>query len=146
MFEGFELKKVKTEEAEIRLRVGGNGPPLLLLHGHPQTHLMWHQVAPRLAKSFTVVASDLRGYGESSKPPTTRDHGRFIHLQTKRPARRETHRGSFPEAPLAAVVAAAPAVVFATLAFAALALYATVRSEPRGHDRDRRNDDDDPDE
>jgi haloacetate dehalogenase len=74
LFEGFELQKVKTEEAEIRLRVGGNGPPLLLLHGHPQTHVMWHEVAPRLAQSFTVVATDLRGYGESSKPPTTNDH------------------------------------------------------------------------
>jgi hypothetical protein len=58
----------------------------------------------------------------------------------------ETHKCSFPEAPLAAVVAAAPAVVFAALASAAPALYATVRSEPRGHDRDSRNDDDDSDE
>ena len=56
------------------MRHGGNGPPLLLLHGHPQTHVMWHAVAPRLAENFTVVAPDLRGYGESSKPPTTPDH------------------------------------------------------------------------
>ena len=74
MFEGFELTRIKTEEAEIRLRVGGSGPPLLLLHGHPQTHVMWHKVAPQLANDFTVVAADLRGYGESSKPETTNDH------------------------------------------------------------------------
>jgi haloacetate dehalogenase len=58
----------------IRTRYGGNGPPLLLLHGHPQTHVMWHKVAPRLARDFTVVCPDLRGYGDSSKPPTTPDH------------------------------------------------------------------------
>jgi len=74
MFEGFQLTRIHTGEVEIRLRVGGEGPPLLLLHGHPQTHVMWHAVAPRLARDFTVVAADLRGYGESSKPPTTTDH------------------------------------------------------------------------
>jgi len=56
------------------VRHGGSGPPLLLLHGHPQTHVMWHAVAPRLAEDFTVVVADLRGYGDSSKPPTTPDH------------------------------------------------------------------------
>lgn len=61
-------------EATIRARHRGSGPPLLLLHGHPQTHAMWNLVAPRLAENFTVVASDLRGYGGSSKPPTTPDH------------------------------------------------------------------------
>lgn len=74
MFDGFELELVRTSEAVIRVRHGGSGPPLLLLHGHPQTHAMWHAVAPRLAKDFTVVAADLRGYGESSKPPTDDDH------------------------------------------------------------------------
>ena len=74
MFDGFELTTVETGEATIRLRRGGDGPPLLLLHGHPQTHAMWHAVAPRLASEFTVVAADLRGYGESSKPPTRPDH------------------------------------------------------------------------
>jgi haloacetate dehalogenase len=74
MFEGFTLERIDVGEAQLRVRHGGSGPPLLLLHGHPQTHVMWHLVAPRLARTFTVVAMDLRGYGESSKPPTTDDH------------------------------------------------------------------------
>ena len=74
MFEGFELSMVDTGEVMLRVRYGGNGPPLLLLHGHPQTHVMWHKIAPRLAEDFTVVAADLRGYGKSSKPPSTPDH------------------------------------------------------------------------
>jgi haloacetate dehalogenase len=74
IFEGFELERLDTGEATIRLRRGGSGPGLLLLHGHPQTHAMWNAVAPRLAADFTVVCPDLRGYGQSSKPPTTDDH------------------------------------------------------------------------
>jgi haloacetate dehalogenase len=74
LFEGFQLDRIDTGEATLRVRHAGSGPPLLLLHGHPQTHVMWHKVAPRLAERFTIVAPDLRGYGESSKPPTTEDH------------------------------------------------------------------------
>jgi haloacetate dehalogenase len=74
MFEGFALSTIDAGEAAIRVRHGGSGPPLLLLHGIPQTHLMWHRVAPDLARDFTVVATDLRGYGDSGKPPTTPNH------------------------------------------------------------------------
>ncbi len=74
MFEGFTLAMVDTGEATLRVRHAGGGPPLLLLHGHPHTHALWHAVAPLLARDFTVVVPDLRGYGESSKPPTTPDH------------------------------------------------------------------------
>jgi haloacetate dehalogenase len=77
MFEDFKLTMVDTGEATIRVRHGGAGPPLLLLHGHPQTHVMWHKVAPRLAAEFTVVAADLRGYGDSSKPPSAPDHAPY---------------------------------------------------------------------
>jgi haloacetate dehalogenase len=77
VFEGFESLDIAAAGATIRTRVGGSGPPLLLLHGNPQTHVMWHEVAPRLAEEFTVVATDLRGYGDSSKPPTTADHAPY---------------------------------------------------------------------
>ena len=69
LFEGFARRQVPTSGATINLVTAGSGPPLLLLHGYPQTHVLWHQVAPRLAEDFTVVAADLRGYGDSSKPP-----------------------------------------------------------------------------
>jgi len=74
MFAGFREEMVETGEVSIRARIGGAGPPLLLLHGHPQTSAMWHLVAPTLAERFTVVAPDLRGYGASSKPETMPDH------------------------------------------------------------------------
>lgn len=68
VFEGFATHRVETSGCEISCVVGGDGPPLLLVHGYPQTHVMWHKVAPTLAEDFTVVAPDLRGYGASSKP------------------------------------------------------------------------------
>jgi haloacetate dehalogenase len=77
MFDGFALEQIDVGEAVLRVRHGGNGPPLLLLHGHPRTHATWHRVAPLLAADFTVVCPDLRGYGRSSKPPTTDDHAPY---------------------------------------------------------------------
>jgi haloacetate dehalogenase len=74
VFEGFELERVDVGEAVLRVRHGGSGPPVLLLHGHPRTHATWHRVAPLLARSHAVVCPDSRGYGESSKPATTKDH------------------------------------------------------------------------
>ena len=68
LFPGFASRRIATSGAEIQCVIGGSGPPLLMLHGYPQTHAMWHRIAPRLAERFTVVCSDLRGYGDSSKP------------------------------------------------------------------------------
>jgi haloacetate dehalogenase len=81
VFHGFEQKRVTVPSddgpIEIACQVGGNGPPILLLHGFPQTQAIWELVAPELAKSFTVVASDLRGYGQSSKPHGKTDHSTY---------------------------------------------------------------------
>ncbi len=74
MYEGFETETVDVGGVEILARKAGSGPPLLLLHGNPQTHTMWHLVAPALADDFTVVATDLRGYGDSSKPVSDEEH------------------------------------------------------------------------
>jgi haloacetate dehalogenase len=71
-FPGFAQRRIETSGASINLVTGGSGPPLLL-HGYPQTHVMWRKVAPRLAQDFTVVIPDLRGYGDSSKPPAGAD-------------------------------------------------------------------------
>ena len=77
MMEGFKRTEIKTSGARIVTVHGGNGPPLLLMHGNPFTHLSWHKFAPRLAQEFTVVATDLRGYGDSSKPPGGDDHSGY---------------------------------------------------------------------
>jgi haloacetate dehalogenase len=76
-FPGFERRRIETSGAAINLVIGGGGPPLLLLHGYPQTHLMWRKLAPRLAGEFTVVVPDLRGYGDSSKPPAGPDNANY---------------------------------------------------------------------
>ncbi|MET8230775.1 alpha/beta hydrolase [Micromonospora sp. NPDC005298] len=74
MFDGFDEFDIATSGTVIHGRRGGSGPPVLLLHGIPETHLMWHRLAPRLAAHFTVVATDLRGWGDSGTPPSTTDH------------------------------------------------------------------------
>ena len=77
MFANFEQKFIDTSGARINVLVGGQGFPVLLLHGYPQTYYMWHKVAPLLAEDFTVIATDLRGYGDSSKPPGEPDHSNY---------------------------------------------------------------------
>jgi len=78
MFPGFEQDRIELAEAELNLEVGGSGPPVLLLHGFPQTHVAWHEIAPHLAEEYTVVAPDLRGYGDSLGP-TTPDTTDYTH-------------------------------------------------------------------
>ena len=77
IFENFTLHEVSVPGGTVRLRHGGSGPPLLLVHGNPQTHAMWNRVAPTLAERFTVIAPDLRGYGGSFKPAATADHAPY---------------------------------------------------------------------
>ena len=74
---GFQTRRIQTSGATIQVRTAGSGPPLLLLHGFPQTNVIWHKIAPALAKRFTVVAPDLRGYGFSSKPPDGENHSGY---------------------------------------------------------------------
>jgi haloacetate dehalogenase len=74
MFPGFARQRLPTRDTDIHLRLGGAGPPLLLIHGYPQTHVAWHKVAPHLAESFTVVVPDLRGYGDSAAPEPDPQH------------------------------------------------------------------------
>jgi haloacetate dehalogenase len=77
LFPGFLKTRVRSSGATINLVIGGEGPPLLLLHGYPQTHAMWHKVAPSLARDHTVVCADLRGYGDSSKPKGVPGHANY---------------------------------------------------------------------
>ncbi|MBD2123745.1 alpha/beta fold hydrolase [Trichocoleus sp. FACHB-262] len=77
MFAQFQRLQMQTSSATINLLKSGNGYPILLLHGYPQTHVMWHKVAPQLAQDFTVVVSDLRGYGDSSKPEAEANHASY---------------------------------------------------------------------
>jgi haloacetate dehalogenase len=77
LFPGFTPRRIRTSGATINLVVGGKGPPVLLLHGYPETHAMWHKVAPQLARDYTVVCADLRGYGDSSKPRGVPGHANY---------------------------------------------------------------------
>ena len=77
MYRAFTQKRIHANGVEIHALIGGSGPPLLLLHGYPQSHLIWHRVAPELAKTFTVIVTDLRGYGLSAKPPGLPDHSNY---------------------------------------------------------------------
>jgi len=83
-FEGFQLEHVAVTGGQLRLRRAGKGPPLLLLHGNPQTHAMWHKVAPELARRYSVYCPDLRGYGGSFKPPATHDHAPYAKREMAR--------------------------------------------------------------
>ena len=76
-FPGFERRKIQTSGAIINTLRGGSGPPLLLLHGYPQTHVEWHKIGPQLVQRFTVVLTDLRGYGDSSKPAAGENHANY---------------------------------------------------------------------
>ena len=76
-FDGFDLEQILVPDGSLRVRHGGKGPALLLLHGNPQTHAMWNAVAPALAENFTVVCPDLRGYGYSHKPEASADHAAY---------------------------------------------------------------------
>ena len=77
LFPGFTGRRINTSSARINLVTRGDGPPVLLLHGYPETHAMWHKVAPALARDYTVVCADLRGYGDSSKPRGLPDHSNY---------------------------------------------------------------------
>jgi haloacetate dehalogenase len=77
MFPGFETRRLRVNGVTIHCVAGGQGPALLLLHGYPQSHVMWHRIAPTLARHYSVVCPDLRGYGDSSKPRGLPDHGNY---------------------------------------------------------------------
>jgi haloacetate dehalogenase len=83
VFDGFTRTEIKTSGARIVTVHGGSGPPVLLMHGNPFTHVSWAKVAPRLARDFTVVCTDLRGYGDSEKPPGGADHSGYSQAVAK---------------------------------------------------------------
>jgi haloacetate dehalogenase len=97
LFPGFQASDVETEAGvRIRIRCGGQGSPLLLLHGHPQTHALWHKAAPALAAYFTLVLADLRGYGDSSKPAGDADHANYSKRTMARDMLRVMHALGHP--------------------------------------------------
>ncbi|MEJ7744664.1 MAG: alpha/beta fold hydrolase [Nocardioidaceae bacterium] len=77
MFPGFKLERISLGDVTLRVRHGGDGPPVVLLHGHPRTHTTWHRVAPLLSDSFSIVCPDLRGYGESTTTHEAADHSSY---------------------------------------------------------------------
>lgn len=77
LFPGFQSLKIRTQAGELFCRIGGDGPPLLLVHGYPQCHVMWHRIAPELARHFTLVLPDLPGYGKSDIPALSSDHNAY---------------------------------------------------------------------
>src|SRR5574338_887739 len=77
LFPGFEQRRVAVDLLTFNLRLGGTGRPLLLLHGYPQTHTVWHKVAPELARHFTVICPDLKGYGDSAAPAPSPDSSNY---------------------------------------------------------------------
>jgi haloacetate dehalogenase len=82
LFPGFDSLTVDVNNAQLFCRIGGSGPPLLLLHGYPQSHICWHKIAPQLAEHFTIVLPDLPGYGQSSVPPLSDDHAAYSKRST----------------------------------------------------------------
>jgi haloacetate dehalogenase len=101
MFDGFEASLIDVGETSIFVRRNGTGAPLLLLHGFPETHAMWHRVAPCLAEIFTVVCADLRGYGASAKPPSATDHAPYAKRAMARDMVRMMEALGFPRFGLA---------------------------------------------
>ncbi len=96
MFDGFTTVDIPVTETTIRTVHGGSGPPLLLLHGYPQTHVIWHKIAADLARHFTVVATDLRGYGDSGKPASDPRHAPYSKRATARDQVEVMARLGFP--------------------------------------------------
>src|SRR3954451_17302091 len=102
-FEGFDEQRVDVGGGVVlRIRSGGEGPSVVLLHGHPRTHTTWHRLAPlRVAAGHTVVCPDLRGYGESTKPPTTADHAPYSKRAMAGDVVRLMRRAGHPRFPVA---------------------------------------------